>query len=43
MTFIRYELLTVSEAMKLEHLGFILHLIKVGENKDLYKIYAKEG
>ena len=43
MTFIRYELLSVSEAVKLEHLGFILHLVRVGEWKDLYKIFAREG
>jgi len=42
MTFIRYDLLSVSEAVKLEHLGFILHLVRVGEWKDLYKVFAKE-
>ena len=43
MIFIRYELLSVNMAMKLEHqFNFILHLVRVGEWKDLYKVFAKE-
>jgi hypothetical protein len=43
MTFIRCEFLTVAEALKLEHLGFYCKLIKMGDEKDLYNIYTREG
>jgi len=42
MDYIRCEYLTVEEALKLEHLGFHCKLIQVGEEKDLYNVYARE-
>jgi hypothetical protein len=41
LTFVRSEWLSVSEALKLEHLNFFCKLIVNGLEKDLYEIYVK--